>query len=421
MNTLAYLKDNQYTGINDIDKLKSQFFKQKIYISYEPLEKNKTYRRVIFSCSKNVRKQQALNEICCECNGLILETDGVNWKPLLIPLHTPKSNINSKLTNNLIKCDTFDIYKVLDGTVIGLYFHDRNNKWVISTSRGYDMNDSIFNTKSFETMLEEILLNFKTDKSLSLQEFYDTLDKNCCYSFGITHPDLHLFKEGNVEDIYRIWFIQSVNLNDLNLPINRNFNENYHDLIKNQPKINFTVNNTHCLFTKLKNAYNEFVKTGNVNYGYLLISKNYKSSHDHSVILLESALMHYIRNLIYDSSYTNFIKDRDYNRETTIALNSYLDKARSDIFISLFPQFKDKFIAYSNLEDDLSRSILENIQGNNNENDGIKLKVINYLTNEIRNLISLDLHDNKLEKIKDIIHNSKYFDLYYSLIPINSN
>jgi len=69
-----------------------------------------------------------------------------------------------------------------DGSQIKVFYNETKESWVISTTRRIDSSRSFyFNNKSFYEMWNE---------SISLD--YNKLNKDCCYSFILQHPDNHV-------------------------------------------------------------------------------------------------------------------------------------------------------------------------------------------------------------------------------------
>lgn len=117
----------------------------------------------------NLKNEQ--KEIVSQYRGVIVEK-GTN-----IPLCYTFDKMSHHLPEewDLKKCK---ITKSCDGSQIKLYYY--NNKWNVSTTRKIDANNSyFFSNKSFMEMFNEA--TNKPD--------FNNLDKNCCYSFVLAHPD----------------------------------------------------------------------------------------------------------------------------------------------------------------------------------------------------------------------------------------
>lgn len=407
MNISKYLQKMKYS-IADHATIKSDLNMRGISVSYETetddfgvIRKN---RRYIFSNTRNTRNNYNNNDMAVESNGVILEAP--EWRPLVISTLTPKSNVDKSVVNAFLKGNQYDIYQLEDGTIINLYYY--NDKWVISTARGIEVNKVIFNTLDYEQILEDCIQLAGAIPA----EFYGSLDKTTCYTIGFKHPDMHPFREGTGAPIYKLWFVQKVKISKTNDPII--VRKSPWEYIPNQEKINFNVSNLGSLFSKLTTAYNSFANTGVVNYGYILIAKNPESfvhNLNYSVVLFESKLMNLIRNLWYDASYSKFIKKTSYIRLDTIILNSFLDDQRYESFCILFPQFKDYLDTLCAIEVKLINDIYYCIKNN----VIIKNDIIDILCKKVSQYLTISSQERPLQKIRDIIHTPANIEYYYNL------
>jgi hypothetical protein len=76
--------------------------------------------------------------------------------------------------------DSCKITASCDGSQIKIFFYEKNNHWVVSTTRRIDAARSyFFSNKSFMEMWQDAASSLNWNK----------LDKNCCYSFVLAHPD----------------------------------------------------------------------------------------------------------------------------------------------------------------------------------------------------------------------------------------
>jgi hypothetical protein len=246
MNIIQYIKNQQFDGLTDESKIVEDFNAKYIKVSYECPKDNDVSRRYIFTAnkynSKNVSFLSSDLVLRSEANGLILESTGTEWIALVIPPRTPKSNnINAGTLDKFYQEDKYLIYKLEDGTIINLYYYKKQenqypSRWVISTARGIEVNTQVFNTVSYQDMFEQSLNNMGLDK----EEFYNSLDKNTCYTFGFKHPDMHPFQERKTKPVYKVWFVQSTTIvgavdNTIdNAVINKNSKHTTDDIVDNK-------------------------------------------------------------------------------------------------------------------------------------------------------------------------------------------
>ncbi|MGL5934499.1 MAG: hypothetical protein ACRCZI_02630 [Cetobacterium sp.] len=429
MNTINFLKSNGLNGITDASAIREKFRSFGINVSFENNE-NEERKRFIFTSSKQSRFR-VQTDLVGEANGLILEAFQVkkspteveyDWEALAIPPLAPLSNVNTKAVNKFIENDKYDIYYIEDGTIINLYFHKSDNKWVFSTLKGIEVNDKVFNNVSYKDMFNDVL----NQNHINARNFYKGLDITICYTFGFKHPDIHPFMENKKEPLYRLWFIQYVSLTTK--VVSRTSPWNY---IFGHKKIVFSIKSIGSLYNKLNKAYETYLERGISLYGFLLVSKSqtiegiaadFGDDKNHANILLESTLMKYIKNLWYDASYTSFSKDRDYNRNKTILINSFLDNNRIDIFNKLFPQYADTMNSLVASEISIIDSIYDKIKKNNedhpeelseelHDND-----ILNTLCKQVTDKLTLDSHVRPKQKVREIIHTIDNIDYYYRLL-----
>lgn len=435
MNIIKYLQDNDFNGLQDHLIIKDNLYKKDIIVSYESIVTN-GHRRFIFTSSNRSRKT-FINDLCAEANGLILEAP--EWKVLVMPTLSPKTNTDSNLLNSLILGQKYDIYYVEDGTIINLYYYEPANKWIMSSAKGIDIGSNIFNKLSYSQMFDECL----EKAGIAPNEFYESLNSNYSYTFGFKHDDIHPFQEGKGEKIYKIWFIAQHQLNGDTAPYLFN-----NDKISGHTPIDFPVKSVGMLFTKLKRSFDDFINYKKVNYGFLLVAREPLSQRDYSVILLESNLMNSIRRLWYDNSYVKFSKVKSFNRVSTILLNSFLDNNRMESFNILFPQYREELKVLNEIESDLTEKIYKSLTTTPptpttpttptpTEKDGIEQPlpnvpllgaavvpkepasveddIISVLCNKVSNLLTIESHDRPMQKVRDILHSPTNIEYYYSL------
>ena len=396
---IKYLKQNQYTGLDDIRDIKQDFYNKNIIVSYDNLDNHphKKSRRVIFTSVKTV-KSKTLSKMNMEANGLILHAP--TWEPLVIPVLTSKLHINVKKVNKFLNKDMYDTYAIEDGTVINLYYHD---KWVISTARGIEMNSCILNELTYTKMLSDVLDVY----GINLTDLYDNLDKSYCYTIGFKHPDIHPFFEHNDSPIYKCWFIKQTNLTTL-----ESSTEKPHILEGILSQLKISIDSTNDIFPKLKSSYYDYVNNISVNYGYMLVSKDPDVTGENSVIIFESDLLNYIRNLWYNGYYIKKSKENNYNKINYTVISSYLNDNKSIIFKRLFPQYLD---IYTTL-DEIEKICIEKIMDQQKKSTLSSLRaseIIDVFSEYVKNTISPEFYSYKI--IKDIIHIPSNIDFYYEL------
>jgi hypothetical protein len=369
--------------------------------------------RMVFYASKNQRFTNS-DLLKLECNGLVLDTH--THKLLVIPQLLCKSNINPDVINKHLNNGLYDIISIDDGTVINLYHW--NNKWCISTARSYDLTHKKWGTLTYKEVVKSILGDNE-------EKFYDTLDKSRCYTFGVKHKNIHPFKEDNKISINKIWFIQSVSLETKEISIKF---ENDLNILESK-YASFQTRNVKDLFPLLEKSLHDFMyKTQNteINYGFILRSKDNKKTGENSNILLESSLLQNIRNLYYHSNFNKISQEMGYARDTYTLIYSYLDINRHSVFKILFPQYLPSFKTLNTITNDLIIAISSFGSNKKNKNYKInntsktyKIKLTIYAETLYRLISSYYIitpNDNNLHKIlSSYLLNERWVDIYYKL------
>lgn len=221
----------------------------------------------------------------------------------------------------------YKVYEAEDGTTITLYWLD--GEWRLSTKNGYDVGNLEWRGSKYIDVLTESLANTKPDFD------WNRLNKNVSYTIGFCHPDHHPFR-----DCKRVWFIQSYNLEkntpggNPGLPGQKEvFCDDYDELVYNAEA-----------------SYKRFIKTGEINFGYILRAKPQSRSSRGKYkpdVFIESSLMSNIRRVLYQQK---FIKNEETRRKVKkqfarmdyVVLRAYLDRSRRKIIKALFPKYRHK-------------------------------------------------------------------------------
>lgn len=394
-------------GNKDPAIIRSSIYERGILSTYDP-----TGTRMVFYTSKNQRFNES-DDLNLECNGLVMDIK--NMKSLVIPPLTYRSNIVPSVVNGFLENNLYDVSYVNDGTTFNLYWWD--DSWCISTTRSYDLTDKKWGNLSYRQLIKNTL----GDRE---EKFYNSLDVNKSYTFGLRHSDLHPFKEGLNTYDNKIWFIQSVSLDDQNI-ISYDCDNFIEFGIKKQETIKYPINNVKTLFKQLNDALNNYLyKKSDPLYGFILRSRDIDKTGSHSNILLESTLLKKIRQLYYHSSFNIISQDRGYDRNTFILIHAYLDINRCMYFKQLFPQFNHLIDNLNNITTALVNNIIEYSINKDkinliNESDQMKLYVKILYTSFI-SLYPINRNNNNIYKlITSYLLTDRHIDIYYNLFILN--
>lgn len=358
-----------------------------------------------FSIDKPVYNRIFLGTFRRSCRfnfpGTILCKNGkdIPYKIISAPPAPPTNQYKiSHLQKNFSDCT---ILKAHDGTTISLYYY--NNKWVMSTHRGFEVNNYIWQgTQQYQTIVDEALSQYPQFK-------YSNLNKKKCYTIGFKHSEYHPFAEGReIKDKYlQAWFIRSVDLVKLNAGNDSyiSYTDNIGIPYQKEVKARDVKDITQIAF----NAYQEYVTNGVVNYGYLIRI----GTRQH---LIESSLLERIRHIFYSNKFNNL--DKSFDKRKYIIVHSFLCAGTHDVFKSLFPQYNKDFVMLEKIIDELVDAIIKLFS--DTEKKKIET-VIDLAAVELYSAITDTLTIKTREKssitslLYSYIYNTRYTNLIYKL------
>ncbi len=302
---------------------------------------------VIFS-ALHTAKNSMNNLYIQECNGLVLERD--SWEPIAVPPRTLRFTIDTEASNKFLHQGLYHVYKAQDGTCFNMYYY--NNKWNISTARGYSMDDVKWNA---DKTYREIICECLEKIGLTWETFTSQLNIRNCYSFGFRHPSMQKFREGGEVDIYRLWFIQSVCLDVADPKYLWSSDISPLVIIPNQELHPSTVGNLRELYKLSRAALQNYFDKKEVCYGFILRSVNIDQTGEHSDLFIESSLLRQIRRTWYENNIIEQCHKSGWNKETAITMHAFLDVANYENFTKLFPEYDCK--KYEEYLSDLSKAM----------------------------------------------------------------
>lgn len=411
MNILKYMNENKVNniGTDEFMSARADLFKKGIKLSWDK------DNRVLFSAIKNHPYFQ--DPLYREANGTLLCYKNQQWHPLVIPTPVLRSNIANvnHVNKNLNK---YKIYKAFDGTVVNLYFF--NDTWRLSTSNGFDVTNLEWCGMTFQKAFDEVL----DAHSIATNEFYNTLEPGKCYTIAFKHPLYHPFWGPQKEPKYDLRFIRSVDysnyFSDGTLIISEDLpHESKWSMEKQTTDVN-DITSLKDIFTKLPKTLDQYFQTGEVLYGYVLISTDEKTTLDHSHLYLESKLSASIRRLWYHKTLTK--KAENYDRVNYIVTYSFLSSQLNPVFIKLFPQYIMMYNKLTEIAETLSKHIFNFIQNSQEPENMTDIEKIAYsIYKGLSNVLTLrDISEQESRVIiNSFIVNQTYLDYFYNLLTDN--
>lgn len=402
LTTQHFMLENKATADN-FTNARSALYNLGIKTSYDN-------NRMIFS-TLHTQKNQLSSTYAQECNGLILSMD--DWHPLMVPPRSLKFNINNDVSNTFLHQGLYHIYKVSDGTCFNMYYYQ--DRWVISTAKGYDMNTVSWdaNGPTYQELITECLSKY----NLTWDTFTSVLNKQRCYSFGFKHPNFHRFYEKEGLPIYRVWFIQSVDLDPQSNQYLWSNDTSPIECIPPQEAYLSQVSNLKDLYKQCGDALDNYLNNGTVLYGFILRSVNFEITKFDSDLFIESSLMREIRKTWYENKMIDECHRFKWNKEHAIILNAYLSDNLYEIFSQLFPQYKAKFVECSEL---VKRVVIECIRQINSETvqDNLTnlqktaMKLLTWFKNNVNFDIRFKTDEQKMRILTEFItHKNHLSDL----------
>ncbi len=359
----------------DTDTARRELYRYGVKTSYSD-------KVMIFTTQHNA-KNTFNNPYIQECNGLVLEKN--TWRPLVVPPRTLRFNINTEASNKFLHQGLYHIYRVQDGTCFNMYYY--NDAWVISTTRGHTMNDVKWaQDKTYQQIIVECLERI----GLTWDTFTSQLSKTNCYSFGFKHPLMQKFREGSSQDIYRIWFIQSVCIKEDDAAYLWSSDTCPIAIIPTQEILSDVIGNLKELYKKATNALQDYLDNGNVCYGFILRSVNVAETLDHSDLFIESSLMRTIRKTWYENSLIDLCHKSNWDKELVITLHAYLDSPNYEVFQKLFPNYQEALSSYHTFINELVNNMATKTLSANTSDVMPNEKLVNDMLQSFRDNIKID-------------------------------
>jgi hypothetical protein len=250
-------------------------------------------------------------KIIKECNGIIM-----NKNTLSVVCYTFDKCNDSNIINPNLNLDNIYIENSIEGALIRL--HCYNNNWILSTKKCIDARKSKWlSDKSFAQLFEECIMNI---------DIQQNLNKNCCYSFIIKHPENNMVIKYTDPQLIHISTIDLTTLKEIYINIG------VQQLVKtkiNKDDIMYIFNNCH---------------TSNVldDQGYILIDNNFTRQKIKKHIYIHAKnLWGNTNNRCY--RYLELRKDYDKLVE----------------YLKYFPNDKDLFQSYEIIVSNIAKDILK--------------------------------------------------------------
>lgn len=428
-------------GIEDAAKETARA-KETIKGKYDHVD-GKVLNRVLLASYRKCEKLSM--EVYRQLNGLVLSVPG--WKVLSVS--APILNYNVKVETVAKNLKSYDIYPVIDGTVVTLYWYEPAKAWRLSSSHGYDVTDMRW--IGARTYMEALLELATQYNAFSLER----LNRACSYTIGFRHPDFQPMKY----DGAKVWFIQSCNtslMNNLsiaNVDISQLVGQSAAAvqaiLSKTAAKPMLLINTTEDIGLPIQapiqfppdisdekivetlrkhneNALPEFTKSlsgdfvGTPHYGYFLRPK---PGTDLCDTMFESTLLHLVKNALYNFPKKRHVGESELTPENRLEyakLRAYLSNTLKYPFITLFPQFQSDYGRYDVLFGKIAErvsQIARKTRDKKSNDPRVELLAQKFAAHIKEKRINV-ANAEGMSIIMDFLRDRRYLELYFSVLVV---
>lgn len=221
----------------------------------------------LYIMTYNESKSNMNDPLVRECRGIILEKETnhivcYTFDKGYDTQHTAEQT--SEQPAQSLPQSTTHYETSIDGTQIRVFYY--NNKWHLATTRKIDAYKSRwYSKKSFGVLFEEAIKHMYPEFD-NYTKFYDKLDKYCCYSFVLKHP------ENNIVVIYQTPSLVHVMTRSMITLLEMTYNIQYakHNKLDDVMEYPTILCQTHDEFTQLMD-HNRTQQTNDIKYEGVMI------------------------------------------------------------------------------------------------------------------------------------------------------
>lgn len=422
MNTIKFLQSFETDANKSIPATKFSKIRKELYSkgvcwtdSINGKFTENEHFRVVLYLKKNTQGIDFNNPIIAECNGLVLSYTNGEWSALAVPpVNCTKSKISMHQVDKFYKEGKYQIYEVLDATMITMYYY---NNWRIATCKGFDVTEYEFiNGQTYMDVFLNIAASKYPDFSLN------HLDSKYSYTFALRSADFHKFNEtkhefleNSPEIIYQSnTYIKLMKVVQLDTLTEIDINWININLPSYQPIEVKNAHNIPILMNYSKSAYMKYSKGYETNnfkfkplYGYILRTTSNMVPKAYKNIMISSSLYAIIKKGLYSNSY----KDNN-----DMIVNMFIDQKRKSQFKVLFDQYLPEFNKLEamvlNACEDAMSLIKNNTHISNDENiKKLSYKVLEYYQNDHDiNQDNVMCRETIISLLYDFIHSLDYVE-----------
>jgi len=337
-----------------------------------------------------------------ECNGLVI--DARTWRALAVPPSAFNPRPATKAVDALLAEGLYDIIRVDDGTVVTLYSWQHpvdGAVWALASSNGYDVSSlcwigQLTYAEVFYDITSRLYPAFGAATGMSLERKEDgttrlrftSLDASRCYTVGFRHHNFHPL----AADPERMWQIQCTDLSgatptvvysgglpaipEQSLCADLAALASEAALAAGKPSDTpLTVEGLRALGRDAFSRATAFIagRAGSapaaaalpaeLNYGYILRSRDPSRTGEHSDILVETPLLERVRKFVYERA-PRTVRDEltSADRLEYNAMRAYLTASERLDFLALYPNWVPRFQAFEEFVNNVVHLVIHAIR-----------------------------------------------------------
>lgn len=422
MNTLKFLNslsiDNDNFSMN-MSAIRSKFFENGICWTDDVkgnFQSNEPFRVILYPKKDGVDFK---NPIVKECNGAVFEYNN-GWKLLALPQNAFCTNkVSMKKLNDLYVSGAYDVYEVLDATIVTLYYY--KEKWCMSSTKSYDVGPlEMFQGMTFMDAFQDLM-----DTKYKAFKFED-LNKDYSYTVALRHSSYHVFDETkHLANRTRYVPKPGVDMNSYIMVMCVADTQTGQYVSKNVPglpqqnPIVLKDSTVHSLTNYARSAYSKYSKAYRLQnfkykplYGYILRAKHRSVPAEYSTIYIESELYKIIKLGLYKNNKLIINGELD-----QLIVNMSANHERYEQFRIVFQQFEYKFQHLEANIDSLANDVVYRIVNNSMDESS---DVSNPIEELIVSLVDRFQNEPDINAgiIKDVMYSKEYFHYLPELLQV---
>lgn len=362
------------------------------------LVRGATVGRLVLSGDKRGGATRGRNvPLYYECNGLVV--DARTWRALAVPPSAFNGRPTAKTVDGFLAENLYDVIRVDDGTVVTLYCWDHPTDgpaWALASSNGYDVSSlcwigPLTYAAVFHDIAQRLYPAFVAETGMTLEARADgttrlnftKLDRTRCYTVGFRHHNFHPMRA----DPERMWQIQSTDLSGAvpqvvfsgngrglpGIPDQHVYADGFLGAeltlegLRTAGSTALTQAAAHTAQfasgAPLPGLANSPALPAELNYGYILRSRDPARTKGHSDLLIETPLLGRIRKIVYERA-PRSVRDNltaadrlEYN-----AMRAFLTATERSDFLALYPDWAARFQAYEEFVNNVIHLVIHAIR-----------------------------------------------------------